>query len=210
MKRAKFVAKFLSQLDVRGKTVLEVGCGPGGNLRVLRTLEPRRLVGADVSQAMLDLADHDELVKIDGRTLPFADAEFDVVFSATVLMHNVDAVAGPLIGQMCRVSRGDVVLFEEVAQRRHEHFSYVKRTVAEYVAFCNPHGYRLVSCDYQYHDILQKMCRVPRKILSPGSAEGAARNRISRAWERTMIMAFGGVDDVVRLRSGLARMVFRR
>ncbi|HEX5106153.1 MAG TPA: class I SAM-dependent methyltransferase, partial [Pirellulaceae bacterium] len=86
-KRAKFVAKFLSQLDVQGKTVLEVGCGPGGNLRVLRTQKPRRLVGADVSQAMLDLADHDELVKIDGRSLPFADGEFDVVFSATVLMH---------------------------------------------------------------------------------------------------------------------------
>ena len=173
-------------------------------------MKPRRLVGADVSQAMLDLADNDELVKIDGQTLPFANGEFDIAFTATVLMHNVDSTVGPLIGEMCRVSHDHVVLFEEVAPRRHEHFSYVKRTVAEYTAFCSPHGYRLVSCDYQYHDILQKLCRIPRKLLNPRSAEGAARNQISRAWEHTMITSFGWVDDVVRWPSGLARMVFQR
>lgn len=209
VKRAKFVERFLSQLEVLDKSVLEVGCGPGGNLQVLRALKPRRLVGADVSQAMLDLADHDELVKIDGRTLPFADDEFDVVFSSTVLMHNVDSTAGPLVAQMCRVSREQVVLFEEVSPRRREHFSYVKRTVSEYTAFCETHGYRLASCDYLYHDILQKLCRIPRKVLSPGVAEGAARNRLSRTWEQTMIASFGWVDDVVRQPSGIARMVFQ-
>jgi hypothetical protein len=65
------------------------------------------------------------------NTLPFANGEFDVVFSATELMHHVDDVVGPLIGEMCRCSRGDVVLFEEVAPRRHEKYSYVKPTAAE-------------------------------------------------------------------------------
>jgi SAM-dependent methyltransferase len=47
-KRARFVARFLDALPVRDLNVLEVGCGPGGNLRVLARSKPARLVGADI------------------------------------------------------------------------------------------------------------------------------------------------------------------
>ena len=215
LKRRKFLERLLSHLQIANKSCLEIGCGPGGNLLVLRGLGPERLAGVDISQTMVDIAgantpDDVETTKIDGRVLPFADNEFDVVFCATVLMHNVDEVAAPLVAEMCRVAGERVVLFEEVAPRRRDRYSYVKRTVAEYVAICTSHGFQLDRVEYLHHEILQKLCRVPRRLLSPrGTHEGAARNHASRTIERSMIGAFGWVDDVVTIDSGLAEIAFR-
>ncbi len=39
-KREQFVERFLRSIPARGRSVLEVGCGPGGNLRELARLEP--------------------------------------------------------------------------------------------------------------------------------------------------------------------------
>jgi hypothetical protein len=36
-KRLKFLKRFLDPIDFHSKTVLEVGCGPGGNLRHIAT-----------------------------------------------------------------------------------------------------------------------------------------------------------------------------
>ena len=52
----KFVEQMLQQLPIANRKCLEVGCGPGGNLLVLRRLEPARLVGVDISGDMVDLA----------------------------------------------------------------------------------------------------------------------------------------------------------
>ena len=80
----------------------------------------------------VNVGDGVEVLKIDGETLPFADDEFDVVFSATVLMHNVDATVEALVGEMCRVASRRVVLYEEVSGTRRDRYSYVKRTPGEY------------------------------------------------------------------------------
>ena len=93
-KRRLFLEKFLSQIPTDGRSVLEVGCGPGGNLAELLKRSPRRLAGCDVAPAMVEAAKKSygsqgvEVVLIDGTTLPFDDEEFDVSFTATVLMHN--------------------------------------------------------------------------------------------------------------------------
>ena len=216
LKRRKFVEHMLRNLPITGKSCLEIGCGPGGNLVELQRLAPERLAGADISQTMVDLARANtaaniETRKIDGRVLPFADKEFDVVFCATVLMHNTDDIAAPLVAEMCRVAAQEVLLFEEVTPHRKDRYSYVKRTVAQYAAMCQSSGLTLDHVDYLHHEILQKLCRVPRRILNAkGTHEGAARNRASRAVERAMIGTFGWVDDVVHLKSGLAEMAFLR
>ena len=216
LKRRKFLEHMLSKLPIAGKSCLEVGCGPGGNLVALQSLGPARLVGADISQTMVDLARATtggsvEITKIDGRVLPFDDNEFDVVFCATVLMHNIDDVTVPLVAEMCRVASRNVVLFEEVTQRRKDRYSYFKRTATQYVAMCRMNGYDLEHLEYLHHEILQKLCRVPRRLLNTrGTHEGATRNRASRLIERAMIRTFGWVDDVVPLKSGLAEMAFLR
>src|SRR4249920_3943616 len=96
-KRSKFLEKFLRTIPAAGTSILEVGCGPGGNLLELARLGPQRLAGCDISPAMIDLATRNtgenatiELVLTDGKTLPFGDREFEITFTSTVLQHNLD------------------------------------------------------------------------------------------------------------------------
>src|SRR5215510_80959 len=100
-KRAKFLRCFFATLDVVGRRVLELGCGPGGNLLELARLRPASIVGVDISTARLDLARQTiadipvpvELHKTDGQTLALPSHSVDLAFTATVLQHNVDPVA---------------------------------------------------------------------------------------------------------------------
>lgn len=87
-----------------GRSVLEVGCGTGLVMqRVARFAA--RVQGIDVSPGMLA---HARLRGLDvhegsATALPFADGEFDVVYSFKVLAH-IDPVA-PALAEMARVTR---------------------------------------------------------------------------------------------------------
>src|SRR6476620_7196800 len=54
-KRKKFL-ELLKSITFSGKKVLEIGSGPGGNLKEISKLNPLELTGADISQEMIDLA----------------------------------------------------------------------------------------------------------------------------------------------------------
>lgn len=78
--------------DVRGKTVLDLACGEGFLSRELKSRGARRVVGVDVSQAMIDLARNQEttarqgieyLVK-DVKDLAL-DEQFDLVVAGWLL-----------------------------------------------------------------------------------------------------------------------------
>lgn len=78
----------LAGIDLRGKSVLEVGCGRGGNCYYLALYaEAAHIVGTDICAANLALARRDrrlervEFVAGDAQRLPFADASFDVVLN---------------------------------------------------------------------------------------------------------------------------------
>lgn len=73
-------------VDLRGKDVLEVGCGRGGGASfILRYLEPRSLVGLDFSWQGIRFAnrwhrlDGLTFVQGDAEALPFPSASFDAV-----------------------------------------------------------------------------------------------------------------------------------
>lgn len=76
-----------------GVRVLEVGCGRGIALPVLRErLQPTRLVGLDIDPSLLAIAaasaDPDtELVEGDLRNLPFEDGAFDLVIDFGTTFH---------------------------------------------------------------------------------------------------------------------------
>jgi SAM-dependent methyltransferase len=77
---------------VAGRSVLDVGCNTGyGTVRLASVA--RRAVGVDVSPAALSEArqragaDRVEYLLVDGRTLPFPDATWDVVTSFQVIEH---------------------------------------------------------------------------------------------------------------------------
>lgn len=86
-----------------GGRVLEVGCGRGVALPILRRLlRPARLVGLDLDPALLREARsrlggpgaHAELVPGDLRRLPFPDAAFDLVIDFGTCYHIARAQAG--------------------------------------------------------------------------------------------------------------------
>jgi SAM-dependent methyltransferase len=97
-------------------TALDVGCGPGVFGRHLGSRF--ELHGVDVSPAMVERAreaNPEASYRVyDGRRLPQADGELDVVFAVCVL-HHVDPPDRPaLVAEMARVTRpgGLVLVFE--------------------------------------------------------------------------------------------------
>lgn len=77
-----------TKIDLAQKSVLEVGSGQGGGAHyVSRYLKPKRIVGMDLSQAAVQLANQkfgsDNLSYVEGDALhlPFNDGEFDVVLN---------------------------------------------------------------------------------------------------------------------------------
>jgi ubiquinone/menaquinone biosynthesis C-methylase UbiE len=77
-----------SQIDLAGKTVLEVSCGHGGGASyVTRTFRPRRYTGLDLNAEGIAFCrqrhriDGLDFVRGDAQNLPFADASFDAVIN---------------------------------------------------------------------------------------------------------------------------------
>ena len=92
------------------ETVLEVGCGQGGNLGPLvGLLTPRAVWGIDVN----DEARRRAVVNAPGanvvhglaRALPFRDAAFDLVFTMGVLIHQPDEDLPAVMDEIVRVAR---------------------------------------------------------------------------------------------------------
>jgi SAM-dependent methyltransferase len=82
------VRHVLAGIDQRGKSVLEVGCGRGGNCYYLALYSgAARIVGTDICAANLALARRNprlervELVVGDAQRLPFAGSCFDIVLN---------------------------------------------------------------------------------------------------------------------------------
>ncbi len=94
-----YFAKF-PRFDVRGKSVLEIGCGTGGRAAYLATRGARRVVGADINANEIEIAKRlvSELYPTTLGTLEFHVSrenealdvgQFDVVVLADVMEHVV-------------------------------------------------------------------------------------------------------------------------
>lgn len=77
-----------SQIDLRGKKVLEVSCGHGGGASYLtRTLHPASYTGLDFNSAAIEFCKERhhvpglDFVQGDAENLPFPDGSFDVVIN---------------------------------------------------------------------------------------------------------------------------------
>jgi SAM-dependent methyltransferase len=101
--------------------VLEFGCGFGRHLSYLRGIEGLDLHGCDPSQSMLAIAREnlpadwfEERVKLisPGGRLPYPDKSFDVVFSASVLIHIHPEDVPAVISELLRVARGHILHIE--------------------------------------------------------------------------------------------------
>ncbi len=98
-----------SALPLAGRSVLDVGCGPGAFTFHLGR-RAARVVGCDASPRMLRRAAGMEVIQADATRLPFEDNSFDVTFEAN-LLHHLDRPANA-VREMARVARTALVLIE--------------------------------------------------------------------------------------------------
>jgi SAM-dependent methyltransferase len=233
-KRRLFLQKFLSQIPTEDKSILEVGCGPGGNLVELLRRNPKRLVGCDVAPAMVEAARQEreaegaEIVLIDGESLPFADQEFDLSFTVTVLMHNPEQRKAQIIGEMCRTTRSQIYLIEDTfppspsaraATTEDEasggigaYGSFFPRAVGEYADSCAKGGFALV--DTQYLETFAShylFAFLSTRLDKQRTAEGEGFSRLHWGVETAMQPLTRQLDRVIRRPGGeLTLMVFER
>lgn len=95
------VDRVLDRFEIKGKDVLDIGCGSGGiTLHIARRFEPRTITGFDVEKPVIaeatrrareaGLSDRVFFVQASPGRLPFEDASFDVVFSKDAMVHIPD------------------------------------------------------------------------------------------------------------------------
>jgi SAM-dependent methyltransferase len=143
-----------------GCRLLDIGCGPGGNLGFLDAMRPELAVGLDLSPLALDLARRQApaavLVRADlARGLPFGDAAFDVAAIFNVLYHQWVANEIALLGEVRRVLRpsGLVIITEPAfaALARDMDAAAMGRRryrLADCRRFCRAAGLEVVAASY--------------------------------------------------------------
>jgi SAM-dependent methyltransferase len=224
LRRDAFLERFLAAVPASGCSVLELGCGPGGNLVELSARHPSRLVGCDASPSMLELAarnighEHIELREIDGRTLPFEDREFDTSLTVTVLHHNQDEQFAQILAELCRVTSRTVVLIESTGWPARHHFSYARRLVADYERVAGANGFRLarkqpigLAASEAMAMVVGRSLRLGRRLLgAPAWTEGASLPAPVQSLMTTSMRITARLDRYVPQRRGLTMMIFER
>ncbi len=175
------VREIMQGIDLRGKRVLDIGCGLGGLDQVLVELGAAHVTAVDVAPPLIalgrrriataGLSDRIDLRAIEPeRALPFADASFDVVFTKDAWLHVLDKPA--LLRDVHRVLKpggqlaggdwmkgpepysADMIYFIEL-----EGIPYHPTTLAEYGVMLHGTGFdeiKLLDINAWYRDLAQE------------------------------------------------------
>lgn len=215
-KRLKFL-QLLNQINFQNKNVLEIGCGPGGNLIEIHKHKPNKLVGVDISSQMVQLAINKvplgiEIIKINGTELPFDDQSFDTVFTATVLQHNTDEIMlKKIMKELCRLSAEKVYLFERIESEIKGNELNLGRPISYYSSIMKENGFQLISEKFINIRISYYLAGIIRKFLNPQSRkEGEPLNKISLILQKVLLPFTKLYDPVFNSKRDLARLEYRR
>lgn len=210
----------LATLDVAGKSVLELGPGPGANLRVLGQRGARRLIGYDIAPEMVRLAqrnlgDNAEVHQFDG-TLPLADQDVDVALTVTVLQHNPDTAVLRLLDELTRVTGSTLELIEDTTRFRERSFgdTYWVRDPNRYVSWVTARGFRLVEVQALNAWASERMSlaieRVGRLVTRRPNEEGRGPSTVEVTAERLLLPFTRLIDQRLPPMSGQTAMRFQR
>jgi SAM-dependent methyltransferase len=202
-------------MPVDGKTVLEIGCGPGGNLALFQH-RAAKLYGVDVSPVMVELSTRRNpaatVQQIDGRYLPFADASIDVAYTSTVLQHNVEwAGCSALLNEISRVTKERIVLIEDVGHEGHDGTdTWVGRRMNVYVDALARLGWSLTSSRFLNLAVSRRAHYKSRRLWPAGHSEGQPVGWKASAFLNLALVFTRFADRFRPGETGLAQMVFVR
>lgn len=106
-------AESVKSLLNHGTTLLEVGCSSGYYSEVLEYLTNKRInyTGADISESFIEMArsyyPHKSFIVSPATTLPYKEKSFDIVFSAGVILYEMDYTLH--IKEISRVANNGIV-----------------------------------------------------------------------------------------------------
>ncbi len=213
-KRERFL-DLLNSVDVNNKSVLEVGCGPGGNLLELLTKKTSKLVGVDISREMVSLAKKNlpkevNVLKIDGTKLPFDDNSFDIVFTSTVLQHNTDEkMLKKIMKEISRVSSNKVYLFERIEQEVKGSDLCLGRPVFYYSQIMGENGFLLKSQKPINVRVSYYVSGAIRKLLnSKTRKEGEPLNYISILLQKITLPVTKLMDKIFKSGNDIVKLEF--
>ncbi len=192
----RFVRTVVSLTDMRGRTLLDVGCGDGYFTRLYYDAQhPASVVAIDPAERAISAAAAKRGSReIDfrvgnGHSIPFDDKSFDIVLVQAVIHHDDDPA--DLVREACRLGREVVILepngynvvlkiIEKVSpyHRRHKEKSYAPRSIDRWIARA---GGRVVARKYSglvpmfAPDFLARAC----KALEPAVEATPILNRVS-------------------------------
>jgi len=95
------VARLLDGVDLRGKTIVDIGCGAGGiTVALARDYGAAKVIGLDVEGPVCalsrrraeeaGLSDRIEILQVEPGPMPLPDASVDIVFSKDSIVHIPD------------------------------------------------------------------------------------------------------------------------
>jgi ubiquinone/menaquinone biosynthesis C-methylase UbiE len=204
-KRDLFLKRFLPKVRVEGRAVLEVGCGPGGNLAEIQKRHPSRLAGCDIAPDMVALASKNipsaDIRLAEGQELPYADDEFDVVITVTVVQHNPDEIANQMLKEICRVSRSEVFLFEDTTKPGPDtgaYRNYHGRLPPWYVDAVTENGFDLVEVQSLATYVSQRTDIFLRRLDRAKSTEGSPISRAHLAVEKSALPLTSQLDKLMK------------
>ena len=215
-KRQRFL-EMLRTVDFSGRSVLEIGSGPGGNLNEVWKLSPAKLTGVDISNDMIELARQRvdpaiDIVKTNGTTLPFKDKTFDIVFTATVLQHNTDEeMLKKIVAEICRVSKERIYFFERIESEVKGDELCHGRPISYYADLCSQHGFNLTSEDFINIRTSYYVSGACRKLLNPKTrVEGEPLTPTSIMLQNLTLPITKQLDKIFTSRKDLAKLEFIR
>jgi 2-polyprenyl-3-methyl-5-hydroxy-6-metoxy-1,4-benzoquinol methylase len=216
-KRNRFLSLF-TKINFTGQKVLEVGCGPGGNLAIAAAAQPAELHGADLSPEMLALARERlkeqavTLTLTNGSDLPYPNACFSIVYTSTVLQHiTSEPVLKTLIASITRVSNRDIYIFERIEKKIKGHESNLGRPVSYYAALFGAHGFELTETRFLPIQASYYICGAIRKIFNPRHRkEGEPLSRFSILLEKIFLPITSLLDRFIPSQREVAMLKFEK
>lgn len=210
----------LDTIPWQGRRVLEVGCGPGGNIAHLVDLGAKQVIGIDVSNVMAqeasgrvrEMGPRIGILIADGTHLPFQSQVADIGLTVTVLQHLDTESADQVVSEMCRVCKDEVVLCEDISVvGAGVRATHVMRRQASYAAMAGSAGFQLqtaIPLKIFASEVLTTLVRWAVDGLLQADSESPSGKRW--AVERALLPMSRFVDPYTPQLAGLTCMRFVR